>query len=42
MTQHDAKDPPEDLIDTVKTPDPDVDPAKEIEENGEPFEGNNA
>ena len=30
------------LMDTVSEPDPRSDPAEEIEENGEPFEGNHA
>ena len=30
------------LMDTVSEPDPTRDPLEEIEENGEPFEGNHA
>jgi hypothetical protein len=30
------------LMGTVSEPDPESDPADEIEENGEPFEGNHA
>ena len=30
------------LMDTISEPDPRSDPAEEIEENGEPFEGNHA
>jgi len=30
------------LMDTVSDPDVDTDPAEEIEEKGEPFDGNNA
>ena len=30
------------LIDTISDPDVDTDPAEEIEEKGEPFEGNHA
>ena len=33
---------PESLMETVSDPDIDTDPAEEIEEKGEPFEGNYA
>ena len=33
---------PQSLMETVSHPDPNADPAKEIEEKGEPFEGNHA
>lgn len=39
-TTKDAKH--ESLMDTVSEPDPTSDPAEEIEENGELFEGNHA